>query len=309
VKTIQDLKSIFTKKELIFFYIILILGTVVTLLDLISFLAIIPLFDIIFLNQEINFLNIKISIIDTNFKLLVIIFFLLLFIIKNFIIIFYNYIFINFFRNIKTKIANKLFKLFLDQEYILFINNSSKNIFQKIKDNVNHLDILLNSFVIVFIEILFLIGILVILFFSNYKIFLLTSSIFLVVGIIYLKFVKEKIVYWSQGYHQSIGYIDNTILEGINGFKDIVFYNLKNIFSNNLDVNVSNANHYLSRLNFLNHVQKYWLEIVGVTIISLALYYLVKTDLNIVRLLPVLSLFVISALAFFFQKRFNVFVK
>ena len=294
MKIIQDLRSIFTKKEFIFFYIILISGVAVTLLDLLSFLTIIPLFNIIFLNQEISLLNIKLSTVDINFKLLIIIFFSLLFIIKNFLIIFYNYKFINFFRNIKTKVANKLFNTFLNQEYILFINNSSKNILQKTKDHVNHIDILLNSFIIIFVEILFLIGILVILFFSNYKIFLLTSSIFLIVGIIYLKLVKKKITQWSQSYHQYIGYIDNIILEGINGFKDIVFYNLKNNFSKNLDVNISNANHYLSRLNFLNHIQKYWLEIVGVTIISLALFYLVQTDLNVLKLMPVLSLFVIS---------------
>lgn len=294
MKIIQDLKSIFTKKELIFFYIILISGVAVTVLDLLSFLTIIPLFNIIFLNQEISFLNIKLSVVDINFKLLLIIFFLLLFIIKNLLIIFYYYKFINFFRNIKTKVANKLFNTFLNQEYILFINNSSKNILQKTKDHPHHIDILLNSFIIIFVEILFLIGILIILFFSNYKIFLFTSSIFLIVGIIYLKLVKKKIIHWSQNYHQSIGYVDNIILEGINGFKDIVFYNLKNNFSKNLDINISNANHYLSRLNFLNHVQKYWLEIVGVIIISFSLFYLVQTDLNVSKLLPVLSLFVIS---------------
>lgn len=294
MKIIDNLKLIFTKKELFFFFIILISGTLVTVLDLISFVLIIPLFNIIFLNQNINFFNIKLNIIDTNVKLLVIFFFVLLFIIKNFLIIFYNYIFVNFFRNIKTKTINKLFNLFLNQEYILFLKNSSKNILQKMTDNVNHLDILLNSFVVCFIEILFVIGILSILFFSNYKIFLLTFFIFLVVGTIYFQLVRKKIKLWSKNYHQSIGNVDKIILEGINGFKDIVFYNLKNNFYNDLNANAANANHHFSRLNFLNQIQKYWLEIVGVTIVSLALYYFVRTNLDIFKLLPVLSLFVIS---------------
>jgi ABC-type multidrug transport system fused ATPase/permease subunit len=169
VKIIENLRAIFTKKDFFIFYILLISGTVVTVLDLISFVLIIPLFNIVFLNQNINFFNIKFNIIDTNVKLLVIIFFVLLFIIKNFLIIFYNYIFVNFFRNIKTKTINKLFNLFLNQEYILFLKNSSKNILQKMTDNVNHLDILLNSIIICFVEILFVIGILGILFFTNYK--------------------------------------------------------------------------------------------------------------------------------------------
>ena len=294
MKIIENLRAIFTKKDFFIFYILLISGTVVTVLDLISFVLIIPLFNIVFLNQNINFFNIKFNIIDTNVKLLVIIFFVLLFIIKNFLIIFYNYIFVNFFRNIKTKTINKLFNLFLNQEYILFLKNSSKNILQKMTDNVNHLDILLNSIIICFVEILFVIGILGILFFTNYKIFLLTSLIFLIVGTVYFQLVKKKIKLWSKIYLQSIGNVDKIILEGINGFKDIVFYDLKNNFYNDLNTNAANANHYLSRLNFLNQIQKYWLEIVGVTIVSLALYYFVTTNLDIFKLLPVLSLFVIS---------------
>ena len=294
MKIIENLRAIFTKKDFFFLYILLISGTVVTVLDLISFVLIIPLFNIIFLNENINFFNIKFNIIDTNVKLLVIIFFVLLFIIKNFLIIFYNYIFVNFFRNIKTKTVNKLFNLFLNQEYILFLKNSSKNTLQKMTDNVNHLDILLNSIIICFVEILFVIGILGILFFTNYKIFLLTSLIFLIVGTVYFQLVRKKIKLWSKIYLQSIGNVDKIILEGINGFKDIVFYDLKNNFYNDLNTNAANANHYLSRLNFLNQIQKYWLEIVGVTIVSLALYYFVTTNFDIFKLLPVLSLFVIS---------------
>jgi len=294
VKIIEDIRSIYTKKELFIFFIILVGGTIVTILDLLSFIFIIPVFNIIFLNENINLINFKINFIDANVKLVAIIMFVLLFIFKNLLIIYYNFIFVNFFKNIKIKITNKLFYLFLNQEYIFFLKNSSKNLFQKIKDDVNGLDTLLNSFVILFIEILFVIGILCILLFSNYKIFLLTSVIFLIVVVIYFQLVRKKIKYWSYSYHQSVGNINNIILEGMHGFKDIVFYNLKDNFFNNLNIKNTNANHYLARLNFLNQIQKYWLEIVGVTIICLALFYFVIAKFEILKLLPVLSLFVIS---------------
>ena len=294
MKIIEAIKLIYTKKELNFFFIILVGGTIVTFLDLISFIFIIPVFNIIFLNENINFFNIKINIIDTNVKLVVIIIFVLLYIFKNLLIIYFNYIFVDFFKNIKTKISNKLFNLFLNQEYIFFLKNTSKNLFQKIKDDVNGIDVLLNAFVILFTEILFVIGILCILFFSNYKIFLLTCLIFLIVAVIYFQLVRKKIKHWSYSYHQSVGNINNIILEGTNGFKDIVFYNLKDNFFNNLNINNTNANHRLARLNFLNQIQKYWLEIVGVIIICLALFYFVITNLEIFKILPVLSLFIIS---------------
>jgi ABC-type multidrug transport system fused ATPase/permease subunit len=294
VKVFKAIRIICTKKELNFFIVILFGGVAVTILDLISFVLIIPVFDIIFFNKSINFVNIKIDIIDTHTKLIVIGIFFLLFSIKSFLIIFYNYIFINFFKKIKIKISNKLFNLFLNQEYIFFLKNTSKSILKKITDDANNLDILFNSFVILFVEFLFVIGILLILFFSNYKIFLLTFFTFLIVGIIYFKLIRKKIKNWSSNYHQSLENINNIILEGINGFKDIVFYNLKDNFFNDLNVNVTNANHRLARLTFLNQIQKYWLEILGVSIISLVLFYLAITNLDIFKLLPVLSLFVIA---------------
>ena len=294
MKIIESFQSIYSKKELNFFLIIIIGGIIVTLLDLISFVFIIPVFNIVFLNQNASFLSFKINIIDNNFKLFIIIIFVLLFIIKNVLIIFYNLLFANFFKNIKTRISSELFNKYLNQEYIFFINNSSKNLLQKMTNDVDNLDVLLNSIIILFIEILFVVGILTILYFSNYKIFLLTAFIFFIVGIVYFQLVRKKIKVWSDGYHQSIGNINNTITEGINGFKDIVFYNLKDIFLNKLNSNAAFANHRLARLNFLNQIQKYWLEIVGVTIISLALLYFAMTNFDILKLLPVLSLFVIS---------------
>ena len=79
MKIIEAIRSIYTKKERFFFLTILLGGTIVTFLDLISFILIIPVFNIIFLNENINFFNIKINIIDTNVKLVVIIIFALLY--------------------------------------------------------------------------------------------------------------------------------------------------------------------------------------------------------------------------------------
>ncbi len=291
---IKTLNSIYKKKELNYFLILLGGGTIVTLLDLISFLFIIPLFNIIFLDQNIIFFNIKIDIVDNNIKILVIILFVLLFIFKNLLIIYYNYIYVNFFKNIKTRISGELFKKFLNQDYIFLTKDSSKNLLQKITHDVDNLDSLLNAFIILFVEILFVIGILIILFLTNSKIFLLSLFTFSIVGSLYFMLVKNKIKSWSAEYHQNIGIVNNIIIEGMNGFKDIIFYNLKDYFYNKLNSNKASANHFVARLNFLNQIQKYWLEIVGVIIISLSLLYFTIINLDIFEILPILGLFLIS---------------
>ena len=104
---------------------------------------------------------------------------------------------------------------------------------------------------------------------------------------------KKKIKYWSYQSRDSSSNLHNLTMEGFIGFKDIIIYNLKNNFNNKFGQNVNIFNHAAARITFLNNVQRYWLEIVGIIIICLALSYLIFFKIEIVELIPILGLFVI----------------
>ena len=295
---IQDINYIFTKKEILFLFFIFFGVLITTVLDVLSFALIIPIFQIIFLNKttELGFLNYffyPIHNLSSNLKILILLIFIFIFFLKNTLIILFNFFFINFFQKTNTRISSDLFSLFLNQEYIFFLKFSSENFLQKVTADVNNLNAYLISFINFFTEIIFVIGISFLLISINTKIFVFSFSIFLIASLIYAYFFKNKIKRWSINYRNCTGQTQSLVFEGLKGFKDIVIYKLNSKFVDNFNYNASLSNHSLSRINFLNNVQKYWLEIVGVAAMAVALLYFVFNDFNISNLVPVFGLFII----------------
>lgn len=291
----KDFFFIFTKKEIKIF-IFIFFGTLITaILDVVSFATIIPIFKIIFLNKDTNINFIKLNLVnsDLDFKILVLFFFIGIFSIKNILIIWFNFFFINFFQKINSRVSKDLFSLFINQEYIFFLKSSSENFFQKVSTDVQNLNIFLISFMNFFIEIIFIIGISILLIYSNPKIFLFCFVNFFLIFMFYYIFFKKKINRWSYNFRNSTGRTQNIVFEGLKGYKDIILYNLKNKFEYNFNYNLNIANSSMAKLNFLNNVQKYWLEIAGVVAMSLALLYFVFVSYDIGELVPIFALFTI----------------
>jgi len=287
----KNIDLIFTKKEKLLLWLIFFGVLVVTILDVVSFATIIPVFDIIFLNKipKIYFTNLNLN--DTNLKILVLLIFILIFIIKNIFIIWFNFFFINFFQKTNTRISTDLFILFLNQEYKIFVKNSSESFLQKVTGDVDRLNSFLISFINFFIEVIFILGISILLINTNFKIFLFCFFNFFIVLVIYVNVFQKKIKRWSYSNRESIGATQNLVIEGLKGFKDLIIYNLKYIFAHNFNLNVKSTNHSMARINFLNNVQKYWLEIVGISAITLALFYFMLTNYEIAKLVPIFALF------------------
>jgi len=291
----KDLFYIFTNKEIKFFIFIFFGTLITTILDVLSFATIIPIFQIIFLNKEINIIFIKSNLVnsDLNFKILILFFFIAIFSIKNILIIWFNFFFINFFQKINNRVSKDLFSFFINQEYFFFLKSSSENFFQKVSTDVQNLNTFLVSFMNFFIEVIFIIGISILLINSNAKIFLFCFVNFFLIFIIYVTFFKKKLNRWAYDFRNSTGKTQNIVFEGLKGYKDIILYNLKNKFEYNFNYNLNIANSSMARLNFLNNIQKYWLEIAGVLAMSLALLYFVFASYDIGELIPTFGLFVI----------------
>lgn len=289
-----ELKYILEKKEINLFYIILFFLLLVTFLDAISFATIIPVTDFIFFEKSLSisfFKNKTIS--DLNYKFIVLFIFVLIFTIKNFIVIIFNFYIINFLKKINNRISSKVFFLFLDQEYKFFLKNSSKDLFQKILKDLNLLTIFFLSLATLAIEIIFFFIISCVLIFVNFKIFFFVFFGFSIFILLYMQVFKKRLTHWAYQSRNSSSNLNNLTIQGFVGFKDIIIYNLKNNFHVKFDHHKNAFNHYDSRIAFLNNIQRYWLEIVGIFIMCLALSYLILFRVEIVQLVPTLGLFVI----------------
>jgi ABC-type multidrug transport system fused ATPase/permease subunit len=293
---IKEIRNIFTKKEFFKFGIVFFCILLTTILDTISFATIIPIFNIIFLDKipSIPFLNNYNFELSLNIKIIFLICFIILFYLKNIFIIIFNYYFINFSKNINDRIAYNLFYYYLRQDYILYLRKSSENFLQKINNDVLAFNNFVLSFINFFIESIFIVAICFLLFFTNYKIFLICFISFSIVLIIYYKLFKERINNWGNIFRKSTGDAQNIIIDGSQGFKDIILYDLRENFLKNFDLSFKDSTRTYARISFLNNIQRYWLELVAFSVLVIALVYFVFVDFNINKLIPVFGLFILA---------------
>jgi ABC-type multidrug transport system fused ATPase/permease subunit len=273
---------------LIFFGIIL-----TTFLETISIASIIPIFNIIVLEKFPfnNFLNLENFKFDTNLKLLALLIFIIIFLIKNLFIIIFNYFFINYIFKLNVNISNRLFYSCLRQDYVFFLKGKSKNFLQTITNDVTQTNGFLLSFINILIEIFFVLAISIYLISVSYKIFLLCFVIFFLTFVFYFKIFKERIKKWANQHWDSSGQIKNLVTEGTSGIKDLIIYKLEEYFYNSFKTHTYLSNKSKSRIDFLNNVQKYWLEMITISAMTCALIYFIFSDLNINNLIPIFGVF------------------
>jgi ABC-type multidrug transport system fused ATPase/permease subunit len=292
----QDLKKyVFQKKEINYLYLIFFGIILATAIEALSLSIIIPVFNIIFFNKypkNISFLDF--TNFDYSSKLLILFLFLSIFFIKNIFLIVFNYFYINFFNKLSSRVSNKLFDLTLNQSYIFFLEPSSNNILQIAIEEVKKMGSFFLSLINLLIEIIFVLVICIFLISANYKIFLFCFLNFSLVIFIYFRIFRNRIKNWSYTNQKSTGKVQDIILDGLRGIKDLIIYKLRGNFINLFTASNSDWYQTKSNIDFLNTVQKYWLELIGVASITSALLYFVFVGSDINNLIPVFGLYVFA---------------
>ena len=296
MKIIKDIKNIFIKKEINKFWIIFLGIFITTILDAVSFATIIPIFNIIFLNKlpSIPFFDNQILELTFNLKIIFLLIFICIFYLKNLFVIAFNFFYLDFLRSIDLRIANDLFKNYLSQEYKYFLQKSSENFLQKVNNDVIALNNFLAGCLSFCIELIFLFTICLILLIANYQIFLICFISFFIILFIYYKLFKKRIHRWADVYRTATGKVQSLVMNGSQGFKDIILYDLKNNFIRDFNHYFIESSRTYSRINFLNNAQKYWLELVAFSVLVVALFYFLIAGFEINQLIPVFGLFVVA---------------
>jgi len=308
IKNIIKLFDEKDKKKIVWIFLAII---VTTLLEAVSFAAVIPVFKVLFLNQIpeqidylfTNFLNfIEIKPFGENYslgasslkKFIIIILFILIFLIKSVVLILFSYFLAKFFGNFCIKISNKIFNYCLNQDYLFFIDNTMQDFLRKVTTDVNGVKSYVISGINLFIEIMFLVAISLLLIFVNYQIFLFNIIIFTIVFSIYFYVVKKKIIIWSLLFQKNNGLLQNLVFDGIKGIKDIICYSLEKKYLNDFSKNVDNIYSSQLKIDFLNNIQRFWMETVAVLAMSLPLIFFMYYKVDVKELIPIFGLYGIA---------------
>lgn len=268
--------------------------------EMLSFAIIIPVFNIIFLNNFYensflhNFFSYKDFLITKNFKITVLLILVLVFFIKNTYLIFLNYYNKRFFYFLNIRLSSDLFSLYLKQNYSFFLSNKSDNLLRKSTNDISGFQTFLNSFQAIITELIFIFFLSILLFSANYFIFLFCTFVFTTISILYIKTVREKIKLWSHSYQENLGYLQNLITEGVNGVKDIFIYSLEKFFSKKFYHFAKTTQVSFFKVDFVNNVQRFWMEILAVFSMTVPIIVLLFLEVNINELIPIFVLFSVS---------------
>lgn len=285
------------KNYLIIISLFLLIGVFV---EMISFAIIIPVFNIIFLNSLSDniffklFFDDKDFLITKQFKIIILVILIIIFFVKNIYLIILNFYSKKYFYFLNIRLSTDLFNLYLKQNYYFFLNNKSDNLLRKSTNDIVGLQNFITTLQSLIIELIFIFFLSILLFTSNYKIFLFFTFVFTTILILYVKIIKERIKSWSYSYQANLGHVQNLVAEGIRGIKDLMIYNLERFFSKKFFVFTKDAQLSFFKVDFINNVQRFWMEILAVFSITIPIIFFIFFDDDINRLIPIFVLFSVS---------------
>ena len=294
---LKKILDLFSYKERKFLIILSSAVFVSIFLEMLSLAIIVPVFNIVFVEHS-SWINL---IIDNNiiiksifFKIFILFTLVFVFLFKNIFLITLNFFFAKFFFSFQERVSNKLFLQHLNNDKNIVYDQNSQILLRKVVQDSDGLRIYIVAFQNLFVELFFLFFLFLLLMFYNYKITIFFLLVFFVAIFLYVKFLKKRINVWSKDYQDNLGEINSTVIEGVKGIKDIIIYNLKEIFFNYFNtINKKKITAEL-KLNIINSIQRFWMEIIAIFSVIIPLMIYVFFGKPVVELIPVFALFAAS---------------
>ena len=272
------------------FFILVFVGVFFgAFLEMLSFSAIIPVFQLVFSETKINILYLSQLEPGT-----ILILFVILFFFKNLFLIFFNYFYIKFIYDFCIEFSNQLFLKTLKQNYSYFKKNSADYFLRKVSNDVINMRIYIVSCVTLITEILFVICVSAVLIYSSFIIFIFVITFFIATISLYFYLIKNRIKNWSELNHTDNGRLQSIVNEGIKGIKDITTYNLQKFFFNSFSSYTQNIFSSQFKLEFVNMAQRYWMELLCVIVFVTALLFINFSGLRVFDFLSIFALYGIA---------------
>ena len=223
--------------------------------------------------------------------------FLLTYFLKFFLSIFCVFFQYDFVFNFHKKISEKLFKNYLDKDFLVHINLKSSNLIRRLAMDMEQ--VIINSVLPIFLVITessIIILILIFLLYVNYQLTIFIISFVVVLTSIYYLITKKRNKYWGEIKMKNQSLKINIMQQSFATIEEIKILSAENIIKKKFDEynkNVSDSNKYQSTILDSG---KFFIEIVGVIVVTILIALFIdemKAD-NII----IMSVYAASAFRF-----------
>lgn len=286
------------RREKIYFINLLILITLASLAELLSIGILIPFFAF-FLGDSVNikvFSNfeeylIGIGISEPELFLLIVI--ITGFVFKNLFLSLTAWQVLSFTNILKIKIGSHLVRNFLFENYEEHLKKKSAEI---LNNNITQLNILTKTIILInrlFNEVIVLIGLIIVLIFINYKIFLFVIGILIIFSSLIYFILRSSHFKWGVRRFKMERSIFSTLLNSFNAFKDILIFQKQNFFVSYYIQQEKKLGKALKLGEFFRQINKNILELLAIFVFFCLSFYLIKYGFDKTEVLFYLGSYVV----------------
>ncbi|MDB3964431.1 ABC transporter ATP-binding protein/permease, partial [Candidatus Pelagibacter sp.] len=241
-------------------------------------------------NLIIDFINSK------NFLLILCVGTILFYLIKSFVIFLFAYFDAKLVNNLKVNMSSRLFRMYLQKDYLFHSINDPIILGRNISSEVNISVFHIKSFLVIIKEIIQLILIFFLLLFASWKITLIIFLIFSILCLIYLKVFKKKIKKKSEIAFFERGLKSKIINQILNAIIEVKLYNRENFIIKKFTNSISKEFRSTMFLEIVNKIPRILIEVLIVTIVCLTILMTIRLGYNIEIIISFIALYFLAAL-------------
>jgi len=287
--------KILTDKEKFYSLFITFLMIIAMLFEMLTVGSFLPLVGSIIDENYISnfFKNLGFNDINISFNnMLIILFFL--FLLKNIYLVFFNIVQTAFINTVSLRVMNTIYSYYLKQSYEFHTNRNSALLIRNISES-GVVDSILLRILTLINDVIIVLGLIILLIFAQ-PLFTISTIIFIILIILsYNLITKNRIKIWGKDRFDTSYFLTKNLYEGINAFKEIILNNCSNFFIKQnyrikkklLDINF--------KFKIIEFLPKYIVELLGIIIVILLIYFLIQVSDNPKDIIPILALYTASA--------------
>ena len=226
--------------------------------------------------------------------LLLLVFIIIFYLFKTILMSFILWFKIIYYEKIIKYLSAKLFKKYLNQDYLFHISRNTSELLTNIKINITEFSQLgINSFLSLSTEILIILFIITFLFFYQPYSTLVVVFLLVLIAFIFNRIFNKKV---KQSGKESIFHTkmyQQTLTQGLQNFKEIQLLGRQQDFVDSFNIHVEKNMKINSRNTFIQQIPRVWLELILILLLILTIGIFVLIEINYNDILITMGLYAV----------------
>lgn len=194
--------------------------------------------------------------------------------------------------NFIIKLNNNLYKNFLYQDQFFHLRRNSSDLIRIISTEIPFfLKNIIMPLLVIFMEILVLIGIILLLLAADTRSTIIVLGIIIFFSSLYYLLISSKLKKWGQERVFHEGKKMQNLIQGLHGIKSVKIFNQEKTFLEKFNLNVSASAKSNQYATLVSQTPPILIEFMAISLIVLFMIYNVQSTINITEYFPKMALF------------------